>query len=95
MNWKKLETIEDCGYLKKGDELVKYPVDGEPVNNLNLSDTGNLRYGRIAAIEPDVVTVKLLIGKDVDTSDDALFEGEAPIQFQQILREQKWWCKPQ
>jgi hypothetical protein len=95
MDWKKLESIQECKSLKEGDELVKYPVDGEVVNNLNLGDTGNLRYGRVSAIESDdLIVIKLLIGKDVDPSGNGLLEGKEPVEFKQLLKEGKWWFKP-
>jgi len=93
MEWKKIETIEECKSLSHGDELVKYPVDGEAVHNLNLSDTANLRYGRVASCEDNTITLKLLTGKDVDTSGNGLLEGEEPVEIRQLLKENKWWFR--
>jgi hypothetical protein len=93
MEWKKIETMEECKTLTPGDELVKYPVTGESVHNLNLGDTANLRYGRVVAHEGNEIIIKLLAGKDVDTSGNGLLEGEEPVEIEQLLREQKWWYR--
>jgi hypothetical protein len=93
MEWKKIETIEECKSLAEGDELVKYPVVGESVHNLNLGDTANLRYGKVVAHEEAQIIIKLLAGKDVDTSGNALLEGEEPVEIEQLLREQMWWFR--
>ncbi len=94
MNWKKIETIGECRSLAEGDELVKYPVNGESVNNLNLSDTANLRYGKVEGSEVEgTLIIKLMMGKDVDTSGDGLLEGNEPVNVQQIIKEKKWWFK--
>ncbi len=94
MNWKKLETIEECKSLIEGDELVKYPVDGEAVNNLNLSDSSNLRYGKVEGNNAEgTLIIKLMMGKDVDTSGDGLLEGNEPLNIEHMVKEEKWWFK--
>jgi len=94
MDWKKLETLEECKSLKHGDELVKYPINGEELNNLNLGDTANLIYGKVEkAAGEETIVIRLMAGKDVDTADNGLLEGDEPVTIDRILKEKRWWFR--
>ena len=36
--WEKIKTVEDLRQLKVGDSLAKYPIEGEPKEDIDLND---------------------------------------------------------
>ena len=49
--WQKIQTTEDIDKLNSGAVLVKYPVAGEPDQELDLNDINNLLRYEIHSID--------------------------------------------
>jgi len=51
--WQKIQTTEDINKLSSGITVVKYPVAGEPDQELDLSDMNNLLRYEIHSIDKE------------------------------------------
>ncbi len=57
--WNKISEQKDVEKLGVGSILIKYPVDGNSVEKLNLSDTQNLLRYEIYAINDGVADLRI------------------------------------
>ena len=76
---------EDFRLIKPGTMLIKYPADGEPAEEINLSDEHSFMV--YEAKKVDQARIELELHDETSTT------GKIDKSFRGILNESKWWIR--
>ena len=82
--------------IAEGGILIKYPIDGEPQQEIDLSSEEIFMLYEVCQVKG--AQVRLQLPEDQQPQPGAIFtsqRGEEPVWFskQDLVRENVWWIK--
>jgi hypothetical protein len=94
--WIKVSNIEQLQSLELGRTLLKYPITGEPVDNLDVSDRENISVRIVTRNEPNLESIDIsFIPSQIDhhiiAGLDNIILGPMHKDYRDIVEENKYW----
>ena len=98
--WKKIDNAKDLNKVGVGTILVKYPVEGDPVEKIDFADAHNLLRYEIYAISEGVADLRIP-EQDIPNPSHILGLGHVtgqldnpPLLYKRIdhfVLDKNWW----
>jgi hypothetical protein len=100
--WKKIQTQEEVNNIRIGTILIKYPLESEPTNTINLDDQRNFLKYEVHSLNPNTQIADLKIPElDIPSPSQILGLGNVtgimdnpPVlhkELKKFVTEEKWW----
>ena len=96
MVWKKISSMDDFKKLKKGNSLIKYPLEGETKDKIDFNDKSNLKNYTIEAVKLDSDELDVRdneLPASIKTSRATMLFSPLHKGFGDMIEEKKWWIE--